>query len=92
MKDNEKKVKSNSYTKLIREAEREIYRKWNVVKNFISNSITVLDYIKLLPKHCDITPDDVMSLYKLEKMFEGTVILNIAGMPILKIKKERLRD
>ena len=91
MKDTEKKVSVN-YTKLIREAEREIYRKWNIVQKIISNSITVLDYIKLLSKHCNITPDDVMSLYKLEKMFEDTVILNIAGMPIIKIKKQNLRD
>ena len=46
MKDTEKKVSVN-YTKLIREAEREIYRKWNmnIVQKIISNSITVLDYV-----------------------------------------------
>lgn len=76
----------------INHASTEIYKFWNKLPTKIQNNIENWDLGALILKvvNSDIlSPDKLRNLYKVTQMFPGSCILNLSGMPILKIKKQQ---
>lgn len=72
-------------------AGKEIYKFWNSLPTQIQHHIETISLEELLVKVISVyqlvTTKDVYHLFQVTRLFPGSYIMNISGMPILYIKK-----
>lgn len=82
----QKERPSKNYMELLNESNKEVYKFWNVVNDYIIGSRILEELLVIVLNGKIVKAEDVYHLFKLVKSYPGTTITNCSGMPILTIK------
>jgi len=82
----QKERPSKNYMELLNESNKEVYKFWNVVNNYMVGTSSLEDLLVIVLNGKITKAEDVYHLFKLVKSYPGTTITNCSGMPILTIK------
>lgn len=82
----QKERPSKNYMELLNESNKEVYKFWNVLNDYMVGSHILEDVLVIVLNGKIVKDDDIYHLFKLAKSYPGTTITNCSGMPILTIK------